>query len=304
MEDDPSKWFFDPITPYFMQLHAIKDIVYSGKTRFQTIEIINTNSFGQCLVLDGKIQSSEMDEFIYHEALTHPAMIAHTHPKTVFIAGGGEGATLREVLSHPSVKRVVMVDIDEEAVNICRRLLPFMSDGYFDDNRLELLHADARKYLRESEEKFEIIIIDLTEPLKDSPSYLLYTKEFYHLVQEKLTPDGIISVQSGSCSLEEMSTFTAINNTLSSVFPLVCPYKAYVPSFSGLWGFITASNKLSPSSLSAEEVDSRIVDRSLSGLRFYDGITHQSMFSPPKYIRQRIAEDERVITDDNPQFTY
>jgi spermidine synthase len=287
-----------------MQLHAIKDIVYSGKTRFQTIEIINTNSFGQCLVLDGKIQSSETDEFIYHEALTHPAMIAHAHPKTVFIAGGGEGATLREALSHPSIERVVMVDIDEEAVNICRRLLSFMSDGCFDDNRLELLHADARKYLDESEEKFDIIIIDLTEPLKDSPSYLLYTKEFYNLIQERLTPDGIISVQSGSCSLEEMSTFTAINSTLSSVFPLICPYKAYVPSFSGLWGFITASNKLSPYSLSAEEVDSRIADRSLSGLRFYDGITHQSMFSLPKYIRQRIAEDKRVITDNNPQFTY
>jgi spermidine synthase len=101
-----------------------------------------------------------------------------------------------------------------------------------------------------------------------------------------------------------MSTFTAINNTLSSVFPSVCPYKAYVPSFSGLWGFITASNKLSPYSLSAEEVDRRMADRSLRDLRFYDGITHQSMFALPKYIRQRIAEDNRVITDNNPQFTY
>ena len=105
--------------------------------------------------MDGKIQSSEMDEFIYHEALTHPPMITHPHPETVFIAGGGEGATLREVLAHTSVKRAVMVDIDEEAVDICRRFLPFLSQGSFEDDRAELLYLDAREYLAESEEKFD-----------------------------------------------------------------------------------------------------------------------------------------------------
>jgi spermidine synthase len=131
MEDDPSKWFRDPISPNFVQLHAIKDIVYSGKTRFQSVEVIHTSSFGECLVLDRKLQSSEMDEFIYHEALVHPSMITHPHPETVFIAGGGEGATLKEILSHTSVKRAVMVDIDEEAVDICRRFLPSLSQGSF-----------------------------------------------------------------------------------------------------------------------------------------------------------------------------
>ena len=121
MEDDPSKWFYDPVSPNFVQLHAIEDIIYSGKTRFQSVEIIHTSSFGKCLVLDGKIQSSEMDEFIYHEALAHPPMITHPHPETVFIAGGGEGATLREVLAHASVKRAVMVDVDQEAVDICTK---------------------------------------------------------------------------------------------------------------------------------------------------------------------------------------
>ena len=117
-DSDPDKhrWFSDNISPDLTMLHSIKERIYSGRTKFQSIDIINTGSFGVCLVLDGKIQSSEADEFIYHEALVHPAMLAHPQPEKVFIAGGGEGATLREVLAHKTVKRAVMVDIDEEVV--------------------------------------------------------------------------------------------------------------------------------------------------------------------------------------------
>ena len=105
-----SRWFEDHITPDMVQLHRVIETVYSGRTQFQSVEVIESGAFSRCLVLDGKIQSSETDEFIYHEALVQPAMTTHPNPETVFIAGGGEGATLREVLRHPSVKKVVMVD--------------------------------------------------------------------------------------------------------------------------------------------------------------------------------------------------
>ena len=114
MNTDPDKWFHDIISEDLIQLHSIKEVLYSGRTKFQNIEIIRTGSFGKCLVLDDKIQSSELDEFIYHEALVQPAMLTHPCPETVFIAGGGEGATLREVLSHKTVKRAVMIDINWE----------------------------------------------------------------------------------------------------------------------------------------------------------------------------------------------
>src|SRR3972149_10779996 len=140
MESDPPKWLYDPIADGFVQLHAIESNLYLGATRFQKAEIITTKSFGRCLVLDGKIQSSELDEFIYHEALVHPAMLAHPKPEAVLIAGGGEGATLREVLAHRSVKRVVMVDLDQEGVELCRRHLPAWHQGSFDDPKVELLH--------------------------------------------------------------------------------------------------------------------------------------------------------------------
>jgi spermidine synthase len=197
-----------------------------------------------------------------------------------------------------------MVDIDKEAVDICRRFLPSLSQGSFEDSRAELLYCDARGYLAEHQEKFDVIIIDLTEPQKEGPSYLLYTQEFYRLVQERLAPEGIMSVQAGTCSLEELLTFSAINNTLRSVFPLVFPYEAYVPSFGGLWGFAIASTKLSPLPLSVAEVDRRVSVKISKNLRFYDGLAHQGMFSLPKYLRQEMSQKKMIITDDNPQFVY
>ena len=303
-EDDPNKWFRDPISPDFVQLHRVRDIVYSGKTKFQSVEIIDTNSFGRCLVLDGKIQSSQRDEFIYHEALVHPSMITHPYPRRVFIAGGGEGATLREVLAHRSVERAVMIDIDQEAVDICRRFLPSMHRDSFEDSRVELHHLDAREYLTNSKQKFDVIIIDLTDPLEGGPSYLLYTQQFYRLAQKRLDAEGILCLQAGCCCWGELGTFVAINHTMRSAFPLVFPYQADIPSFGGLWGFALASQQLDPLSLSVAEVDKRISARVSRKLKFYDGFTHQGMFCLPLYLRQEIAQGKRIITDENPLFLH
>jgi len=278
--------------------------LYTGCTKFQSVEIIRTGGFGTCLILDGKIQSSEVDEFVYHEALVQPAMITHDNPQTVFIAGGGEGATLREVLAHKSVKRAVMVDIDREVINICREYLPEQNQGSFDDQRTELYHADARGYLAQSEEKFDIIIIDLPDPIEEGPAYLLYTREFYQLVRDRLTADGIISVQAGSASLTELLNLTAVYNTLKSMFPIVRPYKVDMPCFGGPWGFCLASASLDPTLLSVAEVDKRIAERPLEKLKFYDGLSHQSIFSLPKHLRTEFSRQDRIITDDNPLYIY
>ncbi|MDI6815487.1 MAG: polyamine aminopropyltransferase [Dehalococcoidales bacterium] len=304
MDTGPDKWFYDRVSRNLIQLHSIEEILYTGRTKFQSIEIIRCGSFGKCLVLDGKIQSSEVDEFIYHEALVQPAMITHPCPGRVFIAGGGEGATLREVLAHNTVKRAVMVDIDEEVVAICQKFLPNYSQGSFEDKRTELHHVDARDYLAKCGEEFDIIIIDLPEPIEEGPAYLLYTQEFYQLVRDRLTVTGIICVQAGSASWTELLNFTAVSNTLKSVFPIVCPYQIDVPSFGGPWGFCFASSKLNPVLLSPSEVDSRISARSLRGLKFYDGLTHQGMFSLPKHLRDELSRPSRLITDNQPLYIY
>jgi spermidine synthase len=305
-DSDPDKhrWFSDYISPDLTMLHSIKDRIYSGRTKFQSVDIIDTGSFGVCLVLDGKIQSSEMDEFIYHEALVHPAMLTHPQPERVFIAGGGEGATLREVLAHKTVKKAVMVDIDEEVVSLCRRFLPSWHQNAFDDPRTELHFADARKYLEESNDKFDVIIIDLVDPLEQGPARLLYTQEFYQIVEQKLGPDGIMSVQAEPSEWKNLDNFTAIVSTLRSVFPIARPYQVHVPSFLGLWGFVAASQSLDPFELIPEEIDARITARVSKKLKSYDGLTHQSMFTIPKHIRQELAANKRIITDKQPISAY
>jgi spermidine synthase len=301
---DKRKWLYDEVSPNLAQLHRIKKIIYSGQTQFQSVQIVDTRSFGVCLVLDGKIQSSERDEFIYHEALVHPVMLSHECPEAVFIAGGGEGATLREVLAHKTVKKAVMVDIDRQVIDVCRRYLPFFHEGAFDDPRLELTFADARKYLKDTNNKFDVIIIDLVEPLEEGPACLLYTREFYELVKDRLNKRGIISVQSGAAGWTNFKNFTAIINTLESVFSIVCPYQVYVPSFVDLWGFATASTSVSPINLSTEEIDYRISARLTKRLKSYDGLTHQSLFTLPKHLRHQLAITRRIITDQKPVFVY
>src|SRR4030066_1869692 len=301
---DKRKWLYDEVSPDLAQLHRIKRVIYSGRTEFQSIEIVDTGSFGICLVLDGKIQSSERDEFIYHEALVHPSMLGHACPETVFIAGGGEGATRREVLAHKTVKKVVMVDIDSQVIDICRRFLPEFHRGSFDDSRLELHFADARRYLQDTNDKFDVVIIDLVEPLEEGPACLLYTQEFYQLVKERRNPDGIMSVQSGASGWTNLQNFTAIINTLKSVFAIVCPYQVYVPSFVDLWGFTTASQTINPAELLPGEVDRRIAARMLRKPISHDGLTHQSSFTLPKHIRHQVAITKRIITDKNPVFVH
>jgi spermidine synthase len=301
---DKRKWLYDEVSPNLAQLHRIKKIIYSGKTKFQAVEVIETRSFGLCLVLDGKIQSSERDEFIYHEALVHPAMLSHTNPRTVFIAGGGEGATLREVLAYKTINKVVMVDIDSEVIDICRRYLPVFHQGSFKDPRLQLYFTDARKFLQETRDKFDVIVIDLVEPLEESPAILLYTREFYELVKDRLNTSGIMCVQSGAAGWTNSQNFTAIINTLKSVFNIVRPYQIYVPSFVDEWGFATASQTLKPNELSPKYIDSLISARLSKKLKSYDGLTHQSMFILPKHLRHQLAVTRRVITDRKPVFVY
>jgi len=304
MEIDPDKWFCDRVSRNLMQLHSIEEVLYSGQTKFQMAEIIRCGSFGKCLVLDGKIQSSEVDEFIYHEALVQPAMLVHPHPQTVFIAGGGEGATLREVLAHKTVKRAVMVDIDAGVVALCQKFLPNFSQGSFQDKRTVLVHTDAREYLAKSRELFDIIIIDLPDPIEEGPAYRLYTREFYQLVRDRLTANGIMSVQAGSASLTELLNLASVNKTLKSVFPIVSSCQVDVPCFGGPWGFCLASLNLDLVQLSPSEVDKRILARQLTHLKFYDGLTHQGIFSLPKYLREELSKQGRLITDNEPLYIY
>lgn len=305
-EDDRgknSKWLHDYLRPALTAIHRIEGIIHSSRSQYQSIEVIDTSSFGRCLVLDGKIQSGQQDEFIYHESLVHPALLAHPDPRRVLIAGGGEGATLREVLRHRSVARAVMVDLDQEVVEVCRSFLPVHA-GAFDDDRCELHIGDARRYLEATEEKFDVIILDLPDPLPEGPARFLYTLEFYRLIQLRLEQGGITALQAEPANWLDLQNFTVIVNTLKSLFSVVCPYCTHVPSFLSVWGFATASNSIDPQVLLSEEVDRRIRARISGELSFYDGVTHSALFALPKNIRHELAATTRVARDSQPISAY
>jgi spermidine synthase len=242
------------------------------------------------------------DEFIYHEALVHPALVTHPNPERVGILGGGEGATLREVLRHRTVHEAVMVDIDAEVVETCRRLLPEWSQGAFDDSRTRLVIQEARGYLEADPEPFDVIIVDITDPLEGGPSYRLFTKEFYELVWSRLSDDGLLAVQSEDALFGDTLAFATICRTLGSVFPVVRPYAVDVPSFGVPWGFSVSSKRLDPVGLSVDEVDERVATRLSGALRFYDGQTHQGLFGAPKYLREAIEAQTSVNRDEAPLF--
>lgn len=295
------KWFFETTTPVEGHMHAIVRTVVEAQTKFQHVEIMETASYGKALVLDGRIQSSQADEFIYHEALVHPGLLAtETPPRSALVIGGGEGATLREILRHRSITRAVMVDIDNEVVELCRRHLPEMHQGAFDDPRTEFRAEDARGYLERTSERFDLIVIDLVEPLEEGPACLLFTKEFYTLVRERLTPGGAMTMQAGMTKVGEIFFFTAIHRTLREVFPIVAGYQTFVSCFGTPWGFILAGKRVDPLHQSAAAVDALIAERVGGTLGYWDGQTHQHAFHLPKFIRRAIDEQARVVTDAHP----
>ncbi|HEY3067346.1 MAG TPA: polyamine aminopropyltransferase [Methylomirabilota bacterium] len=295
------KWFFETTTAVEGHMHAIVRTVVEAQTKFQHVEIMQTASYGKCLVLDGRIQSSEADEFIYHEALVHPGMLATEHPpQTALVIGGGEGATLREILRYPSIRRAVMVDIDGEVVELCKRHLTEMHKGAFEDARTEVRHEDARAYLEKTSDRFDFITIDLVEPLEEGPACMLFTREFYSLVRDRLTPGGAMTMQAGMTKVGELGFFTAIHRTLREVFPVVAGYQTFVSCFGTPWGFITATKKVDPRRQDTAAVDRLVAERVKGPLAYWDGQTHQHSFGLPKFIRAQIEAQTRVVTDANP----
>jgi len=291
--------------PGLIQGSQITRVVFDGHSSYQSVQIIETQPFGRTLVLDAKVQSSEVDEWVYHEALVQPVMLAHAAPKRVFIAGGGEGATAREVLRHKSVTECVMVDLDEEVVVQCKEHLPNHHQGAFEDPRLILVFADAIAYLRDNPEPFDVLIIDVPDPLEGGPAYLLYTEEFYAMATSRLAPGGIIVTQSGPCGpLDVTEVFSAINNTMRKVLGGTSPYRVYIPSFGTMWGFIAAGLPGSPSigEATITQINERVEVRLRSPLKYYDGIAHQGMVNLPKYVRRALDAERRIITDASPLY--
>ena len=293
-------WHIEFYAPDEAHMRGISKIYASEKTPYQQVEVIQSSHYGKCLILDGHMQSAQGDEFIYHENLVHPAMVSCSKPEKVVIIGGGEGATLYEVLRHNTVKKAWMIDIDQRVVELCDKYMPEWHRGAFKDKRTVLLYEDGRKFLEKSKEKFDVIIIDIPEPVEEGPAYLLYTEEFYRMVATKLSENGMVALQSGCSAEKELRCLAAVHNTLKKVFPYVYSWPANVPSFDIPWSFTMASKNVDPRAIKRAHVDKVLKERKIGKLRYYDGETHEGIFFVPKYIRDGFTTMKEIIKDKKP----
>ena len=300
--DMSGNWFIEGVYADLNVMLRVREVFYSGKTAYQKVEVLDSELFGRSLVLDGKTQSTERDEHIYHETLVHPAMLCHPNPTEIFIGGGGEGGTLREVLAHTSVERATMVDLDSEVVALCKEYLPNHHRGSFDDPRTNLLHEDARAYLQNTSDFYDVIILDLVDPLEGGTAALLYTQEFYALAKARLNPDGVLVTQSGPAGLLSFTEcFTTIFNTLSSLFENTKAVQVHVPAFQTLWGFTIASDTAFQRP-SEHEVEAELARRLPKQLKYYDGESHRSMHALSKFQREGLKTETRINKDSDPVY--
>ena len=296
-------WHKEFINPNLIQMERSIETLFEKKTKYQKASIHEGAVYGRSLILDGKTQSTELDEFIYHESLVHPTMIMHPNPKNILIAGGGEGATAREVLKHPTVNTVSMVDIDEEVVDACKKYLPKHHAGSFDDNRFHLIIDDILNFLSNNRILFDIAIIDLPDPLENGPAYKIFTREFYSLLKKSLSRTGIIVTQSGPSGPNSVQEcFSAVQNTLKNNFKSHIAYNVYIPSYVSTWGFTIATDSDLSLSVSNTKVNALLAARKIKNLKMYDGESHQELFSLPLYVRKSFKLEKRIITYNNPIF--
>ncbi|WP_338601190.1 polyamine aminopropyltransferase [Sulfolobus tengchongensis] len=291
-------WLIEWQTPYEFHGHLIDKVLAEEKTPYQHIMLVEFTRFGRGLIIDGKVQSTLFDEYIYHELLVHPLLLSlPTPPTNVLILGGGEGATLREVLKYKSVKKVTMVDIDDKVIEFARKYLYEWHQGAFDDKRTNLIIGDGYKFVEETKEKYDAVILDLTDPIKDSTSYKLYTKEFYEKLKRILNEKGGIVTQATSPSFS-LEVYVTIYNTIKDVFKEASASYTYMASFDGLWGFVYGGVR--PDLISENEINTRIEERIDGQLRFYDGYSHKVSFSLPKNIKNEFKKITKISTDEDP----
>ncbi|MEM9906791.1 MAG: spermidine synthase [Cyanobacteria bacterium P01_D01_bin.44] len=289
-------WLNETITPWDVYGHGITRVLVHRQTSFQEMYVVETGAYGKALILDGKWQSCTGDEFLYHEALVHPAMVLHGAPRRVLVLGGAEGATLREVLRWRTVERVVMVDIDGEVVQACQQYLPEMHCHAFEDPRVELIIDDALKYLDRTGDTWDVVISDLTDPVEAGPAYALFTQEHYQQVQRALSPEGFYALQAGPIAPAELWQHTRVVNTLKTVFSQVQTCLCHAVTFGSPLAFAIAANTPFNHQPNPDHINAQLATQTEGKLRLIDGESLLGMLQVPKHIRDAIAAEKTVYT--------
>lgn len=281
MSGQAPAWITETLHPGFQQSFEASKVLYRSQTELQDLVIFENPYFGRMLVLDGVIQTTERDEPCYHEMLAHVPILAHGAAKEVLIIGGGDGGALRDVLKHQSVERATMVEIDGSVVDMCREYLPTLSNGAFDDPRADVVIADGVKYVAETDRRFDVIIIDSTDPI--GPAVPLFSDEFYTGCRNIMTEDGVIVCQSG-VSFVQPDEARDTYQRLDRLFDDAALYVTQVPTYA--FGYMTlgwGANSARARRTDAATIQQRFDAAGLDTHYYTPGI-HGSCFNLPAYM--------------------
>lgn len=278
--------WYETLHAGFGQYFTVDKELYREKTAHQDLIIFENAAMGRVMALDGVVQTTERDEFIYHEMMTHVPLLAHGAAKSVLIIGGGDGAMLREVSRHPEVEKITMVEIDAGVVTFCRQYLPNHSAGAYDDPRFTLVIDDGVNFVNQTQEKFDVIISDCTDPI--GPGESLFTSEFYAGCKASLNENGIFVAQNGVCFLQQDEAVNS-HRKLSHYFGDVSFYQAAIPTYyGGIMTFAWASDNPALRQLDTATLQTRFKAAGLT-CHYYTPAIHTGSFALPQYLLNALS---------------
>lgn len=273
-------WYTEKQTPNHGITTKISRTIHTEETDFQKLDIIETNQFGKMLVLDGMVMTTDKDEFVYHEMITHVALNTHPKPRKVLVVGGGDGGAIREIIKHSSIEKAVLAEIDGRVVETSKQFLPQIASA-LNDSRVDIQVVDGIRYIHEHKSEFDIIMVDSTEPV--GPAVGLFEKGFYQGIYDCLKEDGILVAQTESPWFNQ-ELIRRVFKDIKSIFPVTRLYTVSIPTYpSGLWSFTIGSKKYDPLDIKVEE----IMDLDT---KYYSKNIHKSVFSLPKFVEELTKE--------------
>lgn len=265
---------------------GINRLLFSEQTPYQLIEVYETDTWGNLLTIDGMVMLSEKDEFVYHEMLTHVGLFSHPQPKRVLIIGGGDGGTAREVMRHPSIEKVDMVEIDEAVIRASKQYLPDVGD--WDNPRLNVLIEDGIKYVQSESDPYDVIIIDGSDPV--GPAEGLFEKDFIQACYDGLNEGGVLTAQTESpWEPKYHKSMQKVFKALESIYPVSRMYLAYIPLYpAGMWSFAYASKGADPLSDNTFNGVTKGLEDFGDDLKYYNAAVHEGCFALPNFVQDII----------------
>lgn len=291
IEQISDEHFDHSVYMWYQELHqknvgltlAVDKVIERVQSEFQSIEVIENKTFGKLLVLYGSLMVADNDNNAYNEMVAHVGLFCHPAPRKVLIVGGGDCGALTEITKHPEVESITMCEIDEMVVEVSKRHFPRLTEGTTDP-RVTMLFQDGKKFIEESSDKYDIIILDLSDPV--GPAAELFEKEFHQSVFDHLNDDGIMIAQSES-PLFDKEIIKAMYGNLRDIFPIVKMYTCHMPIYpSSLWSFAYCSKKYAP----VKDFDSNRWEQLKLKTRYYNASVHQAAFAQPQFIKELLEE--------------